>query len=287
MKRIIILLLVFLLNSSATESLNVGFHQNTINKRVPQKDLILGMTYFLKQLGQDEGIDIHVAYYDDPIKLTDDFKSGKINFAAAEPLTFVRHVPSSLLDKGIMGYPKDREALHTLLILSRTNDPRPLREKLRGVIATDGDKQRSMYLQTLMIQEGLGNIPFLLETPSNQQSILKLFFNKADLALVDLSSYNLATELNPQLKRDLSIVKSFPLTMGGVSYARKDLSPNVRAAMVRGSLKLSASTKGKQMLSLFRSETAEECSLDELDSVRKLYERYQYLIENTPPKGKK
>lgn len=287
MKVLIFLILAFTIHSFAEESLNVGFHQNTINKRVPQKDLILGMTYFLKQLGQDEGIDIHVAYYDDPIKLMDDFKSGKINFAAAEPLTFVRHVPSSLLDKGIMGYPKDREALHTLLILSRTNDSRPLREKLRGVIATDGDKQRTMYLQTLMIKEGLGNIPFLLETPSNQQSILKLFFNKADLALVDLSSYRLATELNPQIKRDLSIVKSLPLTMGSVSYTRRDLSPSVRAAMVRGSLKLSATTKGKQMLSLFRSETAEECSLDELDSVRKLYERYQYLIENTPPKGKK
>jgi hypothetical protein len=272
----------------SAETLNVGLYQPIIKSSISKKDFIIGMTVFIKEFAESEGIKTNVMYYDDPIKLSEDFKSGKVDFVAAEAMFFVQYIPPSLLRNGTMAYKNSKKDSHTLLLLEQKNDSRPLKEKLKGTITTDGDQGEDLYLKTLMLENGLGDSPDLLLTKNTQQSILKLFFGKADMALVDLSSYKMALELNPQLGEKLAVHSTIPFPIGPVSYMNANYSPITQKKVIGLGKILNTTERGKQILRVFQSSYMDESDTKDLDNAYALYAKYQTLLkqQNRLKKGK-
>jgi len=271
------------------EKITVGLYDPVLSARMSKKDYVLGMNVFVKELIRTEKIEGETVSYDDPIKLSEDFESGKINMIACDPLTVVDYIPQSYLQSAIMGYKGNKTDAQTLLLLANADDSRPLSEKLRGMVATDGDTATELYLKTLMLQNSLGENPQRIVTKNPQQSILKLFFKKADLAFVDRGSFLTAIELNPQLKSQLVILKSTPLTIGAVSFTRKGMSPTLHQRVLEIGKSMNTTPRGKQLIQLFRGSYMDETSPKELDSVYALRKQYETLRKN-PPKltqGKK
>lgn len=271
------------------EKIRVGLYDPVLSARMSKKDYVLGMNVFVKELMRTEKIEGETVSYDDPMKLAEDFESGKINMIACDPLTVVEHIPRSYLQSAIMGYRGNKTDAQTLLLLANTDDNRPLGEKLRGIVAMNGDTTAELYLKTLMLQNALGENPQQIVTKNPQQSILKLFFKKADLALVDRASFLTAIELNPQLKTQLVILKSTPLTIGAVSYTRIGISPSLHQQVLEIGKSMNTTPRGKQLIQLFRGSYMDETSPKELDSVYALKKQYETL-RNHPPKltqGKK
>lgn len=188
-----------------------------------------------------------------------------------------------------MAYKNSKKDSHTLLLLEQKNDPRSLKEKLKGTIATDGDQGAQLYAKTLTLENVLGDSPDFLLTKNPQQSILKLFFGKSDLALVDLSSYKMALELNPQLGEKLAIHNSISLTIGPVSYMNANTSPTVQKKIIGLGKILNTTERGKQILRVFQSSYMDESDTRDLDNAYALYTKYQTLLkqQNRLKKGKK
>ncbi|MDP3588290.1 MAG: PhnD/SsuA/transferrin family substrate-binding protein [Sulfuricurvum sp.] len=274
-------LLIFLALSAHAEKITVGLYDPVLSARMSKKDYVLGMNVFVKELIRSEKIEGETISYDDPIKLADDFESGKINMIACDALTIVDNIPFSYLQSGIMGYKNNKIDNQTLLLISNTEDTRPFHEKLRGSITTNGDTTAELYVKTLMLQNGLSESVNWIVTKNPQQSILKLFFKKADLALVDRGSFMIAAELNPQLKTKLTILKSIPLTVGAVSFMRKGMSPVLHQQVLALGKEMNSTPRGKQLLQLFRGTYMDESSPKELENVYALKKQYETLHKNT------
>ncbi|MFZ3052320.1 MAG: PhnD/SsuA/transferrin family substrate-binding protein [Sulfuricurvum sp.] len=274
-------LLILLALSAHAEKITVGLYDPVLSARMSKKDYVLGMNVFVKELIRSEKIEGETISYDDPIKLADDFESGKINMIACDALTIVDNIPFSYLQNGIMGYKNNKTDNQTLLLISNTEDTRPFPEKLRGSITTNGDTTAELYVKTLMLQNGLSESVNWIVTKNPQQSILKLFFKKADLALVDRGSFMIAAELNPQLKSKLTILKSIPLTVGAVSFMRKGMSPILHQQVLALGKEMNSTPRGKQLLQLFRGTYMDESSPKELENVYALKKQYETLHKNT------
>lgn len=273
----------------ASEILHVGIYQPTIKSAIPKKDFIIGMTVFLKEFTEKEGVKTNIAYYDDPLKLSKDFDTGKVDFIVAEALFLVQYIPSSHLKNGVMAYKRNKKDSHTLVLLEQKDDSRNLKEKLSGTVATDGDLSTDLYLKTIMLENGIRTNADILLTKSPQQSILKLFFGKADLALVDSASYKTAIELNPQLDQKLSILKSVPLTLGPVSYMNRNLNDETNKKIIQLGKKLNTTDRGKQLLQLFKSSYMDESDVQDLENIYALNAKYNHLLKTvkTSTKGTK
>lgn len=271
------------------EKIIAGLYDPLLSAKMPKKDYVLGMNVFIKEIIKTEQIDAETLSYDDPIKLAEDFQSGKLNMIACDPLTIVEHIPYRYLESGIMGYKGSKNDIQTLLLIGLSDDHRKFSDKLKGYIISDGDRTAQLYLRTLMLENALYSEPEFLLVKNSQQSLLKLFFKKADLALVDRSSYLLAVELNPQLKTDLIILKSTPLTISSVSYLRRGISPELQRRIITLGKKMHTDARGKQLLSLFRGSYVDECRPSELESVYALKKRYDALLQTIPKskQGKK
>lgn len=274
MKRLLLLFMVFQLWTYASETFSVGVYQPNPTRTTSQKDFILGTTVMMKEITDKEGIETHIHYYEDPIKLRSDFSDGKLDYISADALTIIRYIPESELIDGIMSYKFNKNDAQTLVVLERSDDSRSFEDKLRGSIASDGDPVSEMYI----LSEGMERLKHsgihFLPTKNAQQSILKLFFNQADLAITDYSSFMTAVELNPQLKNKLQIFISTRLTIGPVAYMRKGLSPALRQRVIRVGKQLNSTPRGQQLLKMFRASNLDDSFVNDLQPVRKLFEKY-------------
>ncbi|HZF71206.1 PhnD/SsuA/transferrin family substrate-binding protein [Sulfuricurvum sp.] len=276
-KWVISLLAMILASSLYAEKITAGLYDPVLSSRVSKKDYVIGMDVFLKEIVRNEGIDAETISYDDPVKLSHDFESGKLNMIVCDPLTIVENVPFNYLQSGIMGYKYNQTDSMTLLVLVNADDTRPLSEQLHGSIAMDGDTGAELFLKTLMLQNGITQTPNLIATKNPQQSILKLFFHKADLTLIDRGSFLTAVELNPQIKTKTKILQSIPLTLGSVSYMRKGMSKELQQKIFALGKRMNTTPRGKQLLALFHGNYMDECDPKDLASVYALKKEYETL----------
>lgn len=268
-------------------TLRVGIFKDVLGDSAPQKDYMLGTTVFMKEFLSDKAIAADIQYYDDPIKLAEDFKNNKLDLITADALSIVRNIPISYLINGVMAYKASKKDSQTLLILGRSDDKRPLEEKLRGEAAINSDAVSELYLRTLLLEQSSSAEPNLVKTKSTHQSLLKLFFGKADIAIVDLAAFNIAAELNPQLKSKFVILKSTSLSIGPVAYMRKGLSAEIQKNVIISAKALETTSKGKQLLRLFRGSNMDESTIDDLSGVIKLNDRYQSLLKHSSKSARK
>lgn len=83
------------------------------------------------------------------------------------------------------------------------------------------------------------------------KAILPVFFGRADACLVNLESFGLMTELNPQLDRELVVLAKSPGFCRTLICMRADMTERY-GGLLRGSLlSLHTDTQGQQLLSLF------------------------------------
>lgn len=273
----ILWVMLMIISQSYADTFKIGLFDSLVNTRISKKDYIMGTNLLVKEILETEHIEAETLSYGDAIKMIDDFRSGKIDMIVSDPITIIKHLPYEYLETGITGYLNKKADTQTLLLLSLTEDSRMLEKKLLGDIATDGDPVGALYLQTLMLEHDLREKPVFIMTKNAQQSILKLFFKKADLALVDKGAFLTAIELNPQLKVRLNVVKSIPLTIGSVSFTRKTLNSDLRRRIIDAAHNINTTPRGKQLLRLMRADSVEECSPEELKSVYELSAKYKAL----------
>lgn len=285
MTRILLGLCLVVLTVYGNDSLRVGIYQDIVNSGISKKDYIMGTSVLLKAFTEDGGVHTDIIYYDDPKTLGEDFKAGKIDLIAADALSIVKYIPLSHLENGVMSFKNSKADAQTLLIVGLRDDKRSFEKKLKGGVASDADACSEFYFKTLMLDNSItSNADFIL-TKNPQQSLLKLFFEKADLALVDRAAYNTAIELNPQLKSKLIVLKSVPLTIGPVSYMRKGISPELRKTVISLGKQLNTTPRGKQLLQLFRASYIDDSYTKDLESVYLLYNKHEALINRQSKKG--
>lgn len=280
MKALLFLSLLLASSLFALEPLRIGFEQTMVAQLIPKKDFTLGMELYLQEFSLNEQIEIEAFYYDDPQELVADFKSGKINFIVADPVTIVRYVPNELLAPGYLAYRTSNVEYETALLLGQKDSQKTFSQQLLGKIAKSQEHAVKLYIDTRMLENSLYDAPRFVESKNASQSVLKLFFKDVDLAFVEKNTYDLAVELNPQLKEKIVVLESYPMQISAVGYSRKGISAELQEKILGFGEILSKTQRGKQLLKLFKISAIYMSESKHLDEVRTLNKRYDIALLN-------
>jgi ABC-type phosphate/phosphonate transport system substrate-binding protein len=146
---------------------------------------------------------------------------------------------------------------------------------------TSGTSPALPWLETLLADQNLGRADeFLgelstLDSPS--KSVLRVFFRQSDACLVTANAFELACELNPQLRRQLKVLTTSPPLVPGVFFFVKNYTSPHRLEFESAILDLHNTVAGQQVLTVFGSSRMEKHPLSYLDATRRLFERYARL----------
>ncbi|MGD1158219.1 MAG: PhnD/SsuA/transferrin family substrate-binding protein [Terriglobia bacterium] len=161
-------------------------------------------------------------------------------------------------------------------------------ESLRGKTiithANTGANLGQVWLDAMLYDARLGPPDHFFRSvaavPKASLAILPVFFGKADAAVVDESSFEVAKEMNPQVGVKLRVLRgSPPLAEGLICICRKQIE--FREELLEGIRDLHLDVQGKQILMVFGFSRLLPVDTQELEQVRELWRKHNLLSK--PP----
>jgi len=139
-----------------------------------------------------------------------------------------------------------------------------------------------IWFETLMMKEGVRNqehfFSSIKEVISPSQALMPVFFKRADACILSRQSFDVMAELNPQLRKDLTVIaESRPLATGVIAV-RKDYNSRHREMLQEVLETLDQDVQGKQLLTLFRMSALVPFRQNYLQSMVEFLKEYNELI---------
>ncbi len=110
--------------------------------------------------------------------------------------------------------------------------------------------------------------------------IFKVFFRQADAAIMNLGTFNLACQLNPQLQKNLKILSRSPKLIPSFFIFNPDYQGKNRQLIEEAITGLHNSVAGQQVLTIFQSSRMEKSSTKILDETLSFLSDYKALQLN-------
>ena len=146
------------------------------------------------------------------------------------------------------------------------------------------------WLETLLASRSLAPAKELLgelttiENPS--KAVLRVFFRQSDACVVTANAFELACELNPQLRKELKVLASSPPLIPSFLFFRPGYTSPSHAELEAAILDLHATTSGQQVLTVFQGSRMEKRPVSCLDTTRQLLGEYQRLLSSRSQGGR-
>lgn len=282
LRRLACLLLAALLTQPvwAEESVRLGFLYS-VRREMSRTDVRASFDLWVQELAASFQIPVKVTYYDDIEQMKQDFRQGRINGVTAEAMALTRNFR---LDELAEGYSVAMPGGWNIQLLTAKgagiHGPQDLAGKRVALI--EDDPVMEQYLETLCLrhharpcQEVLGEIQRL---PNNNQALMRLFFGKADAALLYRYGYELAREMNPQVARKVAgVVAELPLKGLYYAFYSAKVDKAFRQRTLRVIPTLHQYPRGRQLLDVFKMDHLDIAEPAELKPFLQLDRDYREL----------
>jgi len=274
-KFFLILCSVLILFAQSSFDIKILVSTKNLDK-IDRDDFRIAMELLIKNItNHDEFYSATVDYDDDIEHSIEDFNSRKHDVMQINTLEFLHYFKSIQKNSSqcwtLSKVPKKRLRDFYLLV-RKDSDINSFSDLIGKHIAlTELDNMQELYLKHLMLQKNKKTatecFSSFIYNKKGSTSILNLFFKKVDVAVVSQRSYNLATELNPQLKRQLKVLhhskEIFPATSVTLVTNKHEALEKVYMKYAK---ELTSDEFGKELMNLFQ---------------RELYRYYQEAQEGT------
>jgi ABC-type phosphate/phosphonate transport system substrate-binding protein len=118
----------------------------------------------------------------------------------------------------------------------------------------------------------------IIETKQNEnQTLLKIFFNKNGLAVIREGLFQTACEMNPQLKQSIIILGESTNFVNYFLAQRKGLDPTIHSEIVNEAIKLPNTIEGKQILNIMKTEKVFKVTDSDFKEVKNLFNYYNSI----------
>jgi phosphonate transport system substrate-binding protein len=242
---------------------------------VDQKDATAALTVYSKEIAKEHGAQVESIFYKDPEGLADAFLAGKVDLAVFMSDDYARLSHKLDFDMA-MSIVRGGKKTERFFILVKSDSPYHNLQDLRNqsLSRAKGDGLGLLYLDGLLLKQKLPEaakyFSVVNETVKPSQALLAVFFGQSDVCIVNERSYDLMSELNPQVKVRLRSIGVSPEYVLGVGIFRKDMPAEKRKILENALLNIGDSPRGKQVLTLFKTERFAPILPGELESVRQL-----------------
>jgi hypothetical protein len=262
---------------SKISKLIMGLYYPSINDMVDRKDIEISLRFWLQELTKKKGLDVSdVRLYDSIYALRDDFSKQEIDLFVAPPLAIVKHFDMQLLATGFYSI-RENGKKNALLLLARSEQISEL-QQIRGkrLVIPYGDELAEVFLETITLKAFKENYQQLFSEINHSRKmkrmILDLFFDRADVALVYQSAYEVMLELNPQISNRIKVLQRYPIQGKNFSFFHRDYP--LKDWMVNEAVLLSTYPRGRQILDIYQTAEIGICTKDSLTTFANLYQQY-------------
>jgi ABC-type phosphate/phosphonate transport system substrate-binding protein len=145
----------------------------------------------------------------------------------------------------------------------------------------------SIWIDTLLAQKGLGAASGFFSKIDLQSKIdkamLPVFFRQMDACIVTKNGYRTMAELNPQMGQYLTILERSPAVIPVVFCFRADYHSPIRDQILQVLSKWHLSNAGRQILTLFQTDSLEIHPIDCLTGTLELLAEHKRYFGRTVP----
>lgn len=284
--KIIIILSLFFVAVQAKEmrSANMGFLTDGMND-IKYKDARIAFSMWLEDLATKEYIDVDIMYYDSSAKIIEDFTNAKLNYIALNSIFYLNN--QTIIDNAGQEFwtmHKGKKQLESYIILVRDDSSIKTLQDLKNktVVTREGNYLGKMYLDTELLkvrhQDSTDYIATYIETAKFSTALLNTFFGKSDACIVPRYAMNIASEMNPAIKKRLRIIKeSEEIFFPQLAIFHKSIEKNLINDFRLNVRTLKESARGRSILSLFKMENIRMISKEKIIPMKKYYNDYLTL----------
>lgn len=156
-------------------------------------------------------------------------------------------------------------------------------KELMGETVVMHDGQRMVlarpWLETAMAGRRFGDLT-TVENPS--KAILQVYFRQSRAALVTTDAFDLACELNPQLREDLKVLSVSPPFITSFFFFRPAFQGRSRERIEAAITELHTTPGGRQVLTVFQSSRMEKHPASILDATRQFLTAHGNSAKGVP-----
>jgi ABC-type phosphate/phosphonate transport system substrate-binding protein len=249
------------------------------------KDARAAIKLWIEEIGNQVGIKVSGQIINDIRDVTQKINSGHLDMAVTPTLDYLYfkdEINAEIFFSGIYHNNKSRKYV---TIVHSENKQAPIVNTQGGILAViEHDTLSRLFLDTLLLRSNLQMADIfyssILKKKKASQAVLSVFFKRADICVVPNSVYETMTELNPQVARKLKVVASSPTMLDTVGILRKGYDQSWKAPLTKSALELHRTTRGKQILLLFKMDRLIRSTPADLRSVQALIDEYEALLDS-------
>jgi hypothetical protein len=268
-----------LLAAAEPEPLNMGFYLPGI-RDANLADVKISLQLWAEEIGAPYGLQARALMYEDMHALYRDTMQGRVNIVIAPGMELAETFSPDEITLGFSGRRHSIEEGVALIVATNSG----LRQfaDLRGkrVLHLANDRLSETFLETQCQRQAASACSdwfILSEEKRDVQSVHKVFFGKADAALVSLSTLHAAGEMSPQVAERLRVMLDWKTTALSFGMMTTRSEPSYRDLVLRSAMQATKSVRGRQILELFKTEYMEQVSNIDLQPYWHLNHEYQDL----------
>jgi ABC-type phosphate/phosphonate transport system substrate-binding protein len=260
---------------------------------VPRRDVELSLRFWVEELGAAVKLSYKpIRFYENMADLRRDMKSGEINFMVATSMGVVQNFATDELEDGFSSLKSKPD--HLFLVVRRSAGIRDLPDLTGKRLAIlESDELSEVYLETLLMKAGGVQVKTAMDGASRDKRsvslVHRLFFGKADAALIYRNAYEAALAMNPQIGQQLQVLEAY--SFKGRSphiglFSSRVALPDVEA-ITRAAMTLGSTARGRQVLDIYAADQMAVTRVQDLEPFRDLLAQNHALKAALLPARKK
>jgi phosphonate transport system substrate-binding protein len=261
----------------------MGVYYPSIKNIVSRVDFDIALNYWLQEINSSLFFQsANAKLFDDILDMRDAMERGELDFVLAPPFLLAKYFNRSKLTDGFVGTALDGTDYGTVIVV-RTESGILEHQNLTGkrLILPEHDELAEIFLDTIAIQshkKHYRQVFTSLQSREKQSAIvLALFFNQADVGVVNKESYQLMIELNPQIKDRVKVFSTFPTKSPNYGYFSSAYPKDLSDRIIRKVNDLNNTARSQHILNDLRMNKLVSCPVGDLLIFDDLIRHHQSL----------
>lgn len=265
---------------------------NQVLRDVPRTDVELSLRFWVDDLARLVNVPFKpIRFYDSLADMRRDLKAGTINFIIGTSMGIARHFPADELQDGFSAL-KVIDS-HLLMVVRRDSGVRQLPDLAgKRLVMLDDDELSEVYFETLLMRAWRKPDESRLSSVHREKRssaiVHRLFFNQADVALVERSTFDTAIAMNPQVAQQVMVLEhlSFQSKTRHTAFFSSRVAPDHVDRITKSALTLGDTVRGRQVLDIYHADNMQVTHVKDLEPFRALLNQHQSLKAKAPSQQK-
>ncbi len=229
-----------------------------------------------------EKVEAHM--FEAQIDFVEALKRKEIDLMILNTLDYLELENTKLMEPFYVGFTDEKVGQEYVLLVRNQNNIDSVHQLRNKSINIDegiiGQLPR-VWLEVSLWNEGIPDMQTFFKTINSEtktsKAVLSVFFGTVDACVTNLRAFRTLIELNPQLEKELKILKVSEPLLRGLFLFRKDLDQEIKSDIGQVLRTIHEDPDGQQILMLLKEEKLTSFKPENLATVRALVGDYKRL----------